>query len=86
MSFTDHKSSLIVRPLAVKFSKRLGGDHAVKTFPDDDSVVPPEILEPIGRELRNNYGVLDIAVRIGRQRPGANAGLGQFEASGVPRH
>jgi hypothetical protein len=62
MSFTDHslESSLIVRPLAVKFSKRLGGDHAVKTFPDDDSVVPPEILEPIGRELR--ICMLDVAM------------------------
>ena len=64
MSFTDHilESSLIVRPLAVKFSKRLGGDHAVKTFPDDDSVVPPEILEPIGRELRIMDCMLDVAM------------------------
>jgi hypothetical protein len=39
------------RELAIAFLP-IRGDHAVKTFPDDDSVVPPEILEPIGRELR----------------------------------
>ena len=49
--------------------------------------IPPKILEPIGRELRITDCVLDVAVpEIGLQRPGVDAGLGEFEPAGVAQH
>ena len=46
--------------------------------------IPPEILEPIRGQLRITDCVLDVAVpEVGLQRPGVDAGLGQFEAAGV---
>ena len=48
---------------------------------------PPEILEPIRRQLRVPHRVLDVLVpEVGLQRPRIVALVGQREAAGVPQH
>jgi hypothetical protein len=43
--------------------------------------LPPEGLEPIGRQLGVAHRVLDIAVpKVGLQRPGVVAVIGQLKA------
>ena len=49
--------------------------------------LPPEVLEPVRRQLGVAHGVLDIFVaQIGLQRPRIVALVGQREAAGMAQH
>jgi hypothetical protein len=49
--------------------------------------IPPEVLEPIRRQLGVAHRVLDVLVaKVCLQRPGVVAGICEGEAAGVPKH
>jgi hypothetical protein len=48
---------------------------------------PPEVFEPLGRQLSVTYGVLDVPMaQLGLQGPGIVALVGQRKATGVAQH
>jgi hypothetical protein len=51
------------------------------------SLIAPEVLKPIRRQLRVPHGVGDVPVtEIGLQRAGVVAAIGQRIAASVPQH
>src|SRR5437764_13944478 len=72
--------------LGVDLNRSEGGGYARSGCPRGRRL-PPEVLEPVRRQLGIAHRVLDVLVAEPRlQRAGVVAGIGQGVAAAVPQH